>query len=68
MHRSPLGPPLEWTIALAAMGDVDADGILDYAVTLRDPVNTYVSYVEVRRGNDERALWRLTATRCGIRA
>jgi len=60
LHRSRLGPPLEWTIAVAAMGDVDADGILDYAVTLRDPVNPYVSYVEVRRGDDDHVLWRLT--------
>lgn len=52
-----------WPLSVAPLGDMDADGIPDYAVTTYDtysPSGTQV--LEVRRGRDHGLIWSSTVT------
>jgi hypothetical protein len=48
-----------WNVARA--GDVDGDGLSDYAVAIDDQSGSLVARVEVCSGRDDRILWSVTA-------
>jgi hypothetical protein len=57
-RRSPSGSrPFE---AVTAAGDVDGDGVFDYAVTMRDQEPPQLFIVQVCSGADDRVLWQVT--------